>query len=72
MITKYIGDEIRKKRKCLGITQDELARRSCIPYTTLTKIELNVIKKPTIQTVIKISRGLNISIDTLIEELNIE
>jgi len=42
-----------------------LARKSDLPYTTLTKIETNVITKPTIQTVMKITKGLDITVDEL-------
>ncbi|MDD3608010.1 MAG: helix-turn-helix transcriptional regulator [Candidatus Moranbacteria bacterium] len=49
------------------MTQDALARKCDIPYTTLTKIESNVITKPSIQTVIKIAAGLDISIDELLK-----
>ncbi|MDO9581248.1 MAG: helix-turn-helix transcriptional regulator [Bacteroidales bacterium] len=50
-----------------GLTQDELARKSDLPYTTLTKIETNVITKPSIQTVMKIAKGLGISVDSLMK-----
>lgn len=46
---------------------NKLARKSDLPYTTLTKIETNVITKPTIQTVAKIAKGLGIGIDELIK-----
>ncbi|OQY66127.1 hypothetical protein B6D29_03085 [Microgenomates bacterium UTCPR1] len=49
---KTIGIKIKQLRNKHGLTQDELARKSDLPYTTLTKIESNVITKPTIQTVI--------------------
>jgi len=62
-----IGDKIKQLRNKQGLTQDELARKADLPYTTLTKIETNVITKPTIQTVIKIANGLGISIDDLIK-----
>ena len=65
--SQNIGDKIKQIRNKQGITQDELARKSEIPYTTLTKIESNVITKPTIQTVAKIAKGLGISIDELIK-----
>jgi DNA-binding XRE family transcriptional regulator len=61
-----IGDKIKQLRNKQSLTQDELTRKSDLPYTTLTKIESNVITKPTIQTVIKIAKGLSISIDDLI------
>ena len=60
-----IGDKIKQLRNKQGLTQDELARKSDIPYTTLTKIESNVITKPSIQTVAKIAKGLGVSIDDL-------
>lgn len=62
-----IGDKIKKVRNKQGITQDELARKAELPYTTLTKIESNVITKPTIQTVVKIAKGLGTSIDDLLK-----
>ena len=64
-----IGDKIKQLRNKQGLTQDELAKKSDLPYTTLTKIESNVITKPTIQTVMKIAKGLNISIDELTKQL---
>jgi len=61
-----IGDKIKQLRNKQGLTQDELARKSDLPYTTLTKIETNVITKLSIQTVAKIAKGLRITIDELI------
>jgi len=62
-----IGNKIKQLRNKQGLTQDELARKSDLPYTTLTKIESNVITKPSIQTVVKIANGLSITIDSLIK-----
>jgi len=62
-----IGDKVKLLRNKQGLTQDELARKADLPYTTLTKIETNVITKPSIQTVMKIASGLGISIDNLIK-----
>ena len=64
---RQIGDKIKVFRTKQGLTQDALARKGDIPYTTLTKIESNVITKPSIQTVTKIAEGLGISIDDLIK-----
>ena len=64
---KQIGDKIKALRNKQGLTQDALARKCNIPYTTLTKIESNVITKPSIQTVVKIAAGLNVSIDELLK-----
>ena len=61
-----IGDKIKKFRHRMGLTQDALSKKADLPYTTLTKIESNSITKPTIQTVTKIARGLEITIDELV------
>ena len=65
--SETIGDKIKQLRNKQGLTQDELARKSDLPYTTLTKIETNVITKPSIQTVSKIAQGLGITIDSLMK-----
>ena len=62
-----IGDKIKLLRNKQDLTQDELARKSDLPYTTLTKIETNVITKPSIQTVMKIAAGLGIGVDGLMK-----
>ena len=62
-----IGDKIKQLRNKQVLTQDELARKSDLPYTTLTKIESSVITKPSIQTVVKIANGLGITIDNLMK-----
>ena len=64
---KTIGGKVRKLRKKQELTQDQLARKCDVPYTTLTKIESNVITKPTIQTVEKIAKGFGVTIDELIK-----
>lgn len=65
--SETIGDKIKQLRNKQGLTQDELARKSDLPHTTLTKIETNVITKPSIQTVMKIASGLGISLDDLMK-----
>jgi len=61
-----IGDNVKKLRKKNGLTQDALARKADIPYTTLTKLESNVVKKPSVQTIAKIAKALNVDIEALI------
>ena len=62
-----IGKNIKKLRRKIKLTQDGLARKADIPYTTLTKIESNVVKKPSVQTIAKIAKALNINIEELIK-----
>jgi len=63
-----IGDNIKKLRKKKGFSQDNLARAANIPYTTLTKIESNVVKKPSVQNVAKIAGALGVNIEKLLED----
>lgn len=53
-----IGDKIKQLRNKQGLTQDELTRKSDLSYTTLTKVETSVITKSSIQTVMKVAKGL--------------
>ncbi len=62
-----VGDKVKKFRKKKDFTQGGLARKADIPYTTLTKLESNVVKKPSVQTVAKIAKALDVSMEELIE-----
>ena len=61
-----IGENIKKVRNKLGLTQDDLVRKSGVKYTTLTKIESNIVIKPSVQTVAKIAKALDIPIEKLL------
>ncbi len=61
-----IGKNIKKIRTEKGLTQDSLCKKADLPYTTLTKLETGAITKPTIQTITKIAKGLDVSIDKLV------
>lgn len=57
---------LAKIRKEKGWSQEKLAQEAGISYNTLIKIERSGIKNPKIETVIKLARVLQISIDTLV------
>jgi len=61
-----LGKKIQKLRKELGLSQDEFARKADVPYTTLTKVETGVIKKPSVFVVAKIAKSLDITVDDLL------
>lgn len=65
--SKTIGDKIRAWRKKKDLTQDALAKTANIPYTTIAKIESDVIKNPSLQTITKIAKGFCITIDELVK-----
>jgi transcriptional regulator with XRE-family HTH domain len=62
-----IGKNIKKYRTKQGLTQEDLAKKSGLKYTTLTKIESNVIKKPSVLTMAKLAKAFGVSIEDLIK-----
>lgn len=62
-----LGKKIKSFRLKLELSQDEFARKADIPYTTLTKIETGVIKKPSVFVMAKIAKALNMTVDELIK-----
>ena len=61
-----LGKKIKTLRVSLGLSQDNLARKANVPYTTLTKIETGVIKNPSVYVVAKIAKALEITMDELV------
>ena len=62
-----IGENIKKHRTKLGLSQEDFAQKSGVKYTTLTKIESGVIKTPSVVMVGKIAKALGVSIEELIK-----
>ena len=62
-----IGKNLRKLRKAKGLSQEKLARLADISLNALTKIESGFAQKPTIQTVVKLAKALEVSIDELVK-----
>ena len=64
---KIISENIRKLRAKLGLTQDDLAKKADIKYTTLMKVESSAVNKPSVQTMAKIAKALGVSIEDLLK-----
>jgi len=62
-----IGENIKKRRTKLGLSQEDFAQKSGVKYTTLTKIESGVIKTPSVVLVVKIAKTLGVSIEELLK-----
>ena len=62
-----IGENIKKVRNKLGLTQDDLVRKSGVKHTTLTKIESNVVMKPSVQTVAMLAKALDVPMEDLVK-----
>lgn len=62
-----IGKNIKQYRTKIGLSQEDFAKKSGVKYTTLTKIESNVIKKPSVFIMEKLAKTLGVSIEELIK-----
>ena len=61
-----IADNIKKYRQKMGISQDRLSKIADVTYNTIIKIESGANKNPTIETLAKIAKALNATVDDLI------
>ena len=62
-----IGENIKKYRNKQGLSQEDFAKKSGVKYTTLTKIESSVIKKPSVLIMAKLAKVLGVSIEELLK-----
>ena len=62
-----LGKKIKALRLKFELSQDEFARKADIPYTTLTKVETGVIKKPSVFVMAKLAKTLGVAIEDLIK-----
>ena len=60
-----IGENIKKRRAKLGLSQEDFAQKSGVKYTTLTKIESGDIKTPSVVIMAKIAKALDVNIAEL-------
>ena len=57
---------IKKLRNKLNMSQDQLAKKANIPFSTLVKIEAGYTRNPSIKTLIKIADAFGIGLDELL------
>ncbi len=62
-----ISGNIKKYRNKLGISQDRLSKLADVTYNTMIKIESGANQNPTIETLAKIAKALNVGVDDLIK-----
>jgi len=62
-----IGENIKKFRERMGISQDKLSKLADISSNTVAKLELNESPNPTIETLQKIAKALNVKVDDIIK-----
>ncbi len=64
---KVISENIKRIRAKFGLTQDDLAKKADIKYTTLMKVESGAVNRPSVQTMAKIAKALGVSIEELLK-----
>jgi transcriptional regulator with XRE-family HTH domain len=64
--SKIVSKNVKKFRRQAGLSQDQMARKAGIPYSTYLKIESGTTPNPSIQNVLNIADALGISLDELI------
>jgi transcriptional regulator with XRE-family HTH domain len=62
-----IGENIKKHRAKMGLSQEDFAQKSGVKYTTFTKIESGVIKTPSVVIMAKIAKALEVPIEELLK-----
>ena len=62
-----IGENIKRLRTKQGLSQDDLARKAELKYSTLAKIEGDFVTKPGVQMVAKIAKTLGVSVEDLLK-----
>jgi len=60
-----LAENIKKYRKKLKLTQEALARKADISYNTVIKLESEGITDPRMETLKKLAKALDVSIDEL-------
>ena len=66
--SSIIGENIKKYRQQLGLSQDTLSKKANLAFHTVAKIETGATPNPTIETVKKIADALGVSLDNLMEK----
>ena len=64
--SKIISKNVKKFRQLADLSQDQMARKAGMPYSTYLKIENGTTPNPSIQNVLNIADALGISLDELV------
>ena len=62
-----ISKNIKKLRQVKGLSQDRLSKLADVSYNSIIKLETSGIANPTIDTLQKIAKALDVSVDELLK-----
>lgn len=63
-----IADNVKKLRAQKGLSLEKVARLADLSLSTVVKVEDGTSKNPTIDTLIKIAKALEVGVDDLIQK----
>lgn len=63
-----IGKNIKRYRQEKGLSQDKLSKIADLSLNTVVKIELDESPNPTIETIQRIAKALEVSVDDLLKK----
>ena len=63
-----LAENIKRLRKQHGLSQEQLALKAGITYSTLIKLESGTNTNPTVNTLQQIAKALNVTLDDLMKE----
>lgn len=63
-----IGQNIKRLRKEKEISQDKLSKLADISLNTVVKLELDQSPNPTLETIKKLAKAFDVSIDELVSK----
>ena len=61
-----IGKNIKKLRQAKNLSQDRLSKLADVSYNSIIKLETGGITNPTIETLQKVAKAFDVSVDDLI------
>jgi len=63
-----LHENLKQFRKEKNLSQEELAKKADVTYSTLIKIESGNNQNPTVKTLQQIAKALDVTIDDLMKE----
>ncbi len=63
-----IGKNIKRYRQDKALSQDKLSKLADLSLNTVVKIELDESPNPTIETIQRIAKALDVSVDDLLKK----
>lgn len=61
-----LGEKIKKLRKNYGMTIKDLSDKSGVGKSTISEIETGKVKNPKSETLSKLAKALNVTVDSLL------